>query len=321
MERLRYLDAVAGLLMIRVVILHCFQYAGYGHAKSMALTGALYFGMPWFFFKAGMFYRHKDYKDVFSKGLYGLIVPLVFFSWIGFFLHAFRVLAHEGRSWGGYVLTQAEQLFKDMTFQGNQPLWFLFVLFMVRIIYNASIEKVSTLLLAIICVVIPLFLYHSSWDTPYYLASVPAGVVFYLLGNKLKNVIHDRFVVIISAVIYIGCAFWGWNLIDMHWNICVSGHYYLWIPTSLAGIILINDIFRNLPNIRLLEWLGKHSMEIFVTHTLVLEVAISIFKGVMGIRNIEHLALIFIISEILTLPLLIRILSNEHFCWLIGRSK
>lgn len=107
----------------------------------------------------------------------------------------------------------------------------------------------------------------------------------------------------------------------MHWNLCVSGHYNLWIPTSIAGIILINDIFRHLPNIRLLEWLGEHSMEIFVTHTLVLEVAMAISRGVMGISNVEHLALILIFSEILILPILIRILSNEHFAWMMVRSK
>lgn len=101
MKRLRYLDAVAGLLMIRVVTLHALQYAGYGHDKSMTLTGALYFSMPWFFFKAGMFYRHKDNMDVIKKGFKGLIVPLLIFSAIGFFLHSFRVLAHDGRSWVG----------------------------------------------------------------------------------------------------------------------------------------------------------------------------------------------------------------------------
>lgn len=306
--------------MIRVVLLHTLQYAGYGHDQSMTLTGALYFSMPWFFFKAGMFYKHKNTKDVVRKGFSGLIEPLVVFSVMGFILHSFRVLAHDDRSWGEYMLTQVDQLFRDMTFGGNQPLWFLFVLFMVRVIYNASIEKVGPLLLSIICIVISFSLYHSSVDYPYYLASIPAGIVFYLLGNILKDIQHNMIVVITSTAVYAGCAIWGWNLIDMHWNVCVSGHYYLWIPTSLAGIILINNIFRHLPNIQLLEWLGKHSMEIFTTHTLVMEVAIGIFRGLWGIREIEHLALFLIFSEILLLPQFIRILSNRHFAWMIGRS-
>lgn len=100
MERLSYLDGVAGLLMIRVVLLHCLQYAGYGHVKPMVITGALYFSMPWFFFKAGMFYHHKSTKEVVRKGFYGLIVPLFVFSVMGFILHAFRYLPHEGRSGG-----------------------------------------------------------------------------------------------------------------------------------------------------------------------------------------------------------------------------
>ena len=222
---------------------------------------------------------------------------------------------------GGYVLTQINQLAHDMTFLGNQPLWFLFILFVVRIVYNVLKEKIGTLPLAVLCFMISFMLYHSTIDYPYYLASIPAGTMYYILGHKLRETQYKWLLFIISAAIYTLCAVFGWNLIDMHWNVCVSGHYLLWIPTSLAGIILINNIFRCLPNINLLEWIGRHSMVIFVTHTLILEVAIGLFRGFIGIREYGILTIILITSEILVLPLLITILSNKHLVWMTGKRK
>lgn len=127
---------------------------------------------------------------------------------------------------GGYVLDQINQLVHDMTLQGNQPLWFLFILFVVRIAYNALKDIIGTLSLAVNCFVISFTLYHSTIDYPYYLASIPAGIIYYILGHQLWKAQYNRLLVIISAVIYILCAVFGWNLIDMHWNVCVSGHFF-----------------------------------------------------------------------------------------------
>ena len=83
------------------------------------------------------------------------------------------------------------------------------------------------------------FLYYSHYDYPYYLASIPAGLLFYLMGYNLKEIQYNKVIVFLSFTIYFFAGLCGWIIVDMHWNLSNSGSYYLWIPTSLAGIIVL----------------------------------------------------------------------------------
>lgn len=47
----------------------------------------LSFFMAWFFYKSGMFYKDRNFNEVFRYGIKRLIVPAIVFSLIGFILY------------------------------------------------------------------------------------------------------------------------------------------------------------------------------------------------------------------------------------------
>lgn len=317
-DRQCHIDEVSGLLIIVVIIMHCFHNADLMHTKIYSIIHPFYFMMPWFFFKSGMFYHHRCNRQVIINGFYQLIIPLLFFSTIGFIIHTFRVIVQGSISWNEYLYSQIHLLLWDVSIKGNDPLWFLFVLFMVKVIYN-RIEKYSNFVSIFICVLIFNSLYYSNIDYPFYLASIPAGLLFYMLGNKLHSCQYNRFVVLLSALVYLSCAIFGWVIVDMHWNICSTQNYVLWVPTSLAGIILINFIFKILPfRIGMFEWIGKYSIIFYVAHWLIIEVALLVTRDIFIITNLKQIFAILVLSELLFLPLITKLLTNKKLSWAIG---
>ena len=67
-SRQRHIDAIAGLLIINMILGHCIQMTDCREIPLYSWMNALSFFMPWFFFKSGMFYREKSLKDTIYGG-------------------------------------------------------------------------------------------------------------------------------------------------------------------------------------------------------------------------------------------------------------
>ena len=312
MGRLKFIDEISGLLIVDMIIMHCFHNAGLMHSKLYTITYPLYFLMPWFFYKSGLFFVHNSNKEVVENGIRRLLVPYVVFSLVGFLIHTMRMLFCPEFDWFKYMFMQCELLIKDLTLKGNDPVWFLPLLFVVKCLYNALSRKINIAVVSIMCICIFNFLYYSHYDYPYYLASIPAGLLFYLMGYNLKEVQYNKVIVFLSFTIYLFAGLCGWIIVDMHWNLSNRGSYYLWIPTSLAGIILINNIFSHLPiNVSILDWIGKNAMCFFVTHWLIIELVLFVFKDLLAVTNMWILFFMLITFEIILLPLVSAALSDK----------
>lgn len=320
-NRQKHIDEVSGLLILVVIIMHCFHNADLIHTKAYSITYPFYFSMPWFFFKSGMYYHHRENKLALRNGFFQLIVPFLFFSSIGVIIHTLRTLIQGCADWGEYLYLQIHQFLWDVSFKGNDPLWFLFVLFMVKLLFN-GLEKFNVLWISLICFLVFNALYYLHLDCPYFLASIPAGFIFYTLGYTFKHRQYNKIVASLSAIVYILCALFGWVIVDMHWNICNIGNYILWVPTSLAGIVLFNYLFKLFPfTIGLLEWIGKHAIILYVTHWLIIETALLVTKDILSISNLKLIFAILITAEIVSLPIITTILSRKRLSWVIGAKS
>ena len=82
LKREYYPDTVGGILLIYMILTHCFQWASL-YPEFDRFTYFLNFFMPWFFFKGGMFYKPRTNKEIVKIGYKRLIVPFIWFSIIG----------------------------------------------------------------------------------------------------------------------------------------------------------------------------------------------------------------------------------------------
>ena len=81
LERDYSLDAACGLMIIYMIYGHICAWSGVQQIELFPRL--LFFFMPWFFFKSGMFFREKPFKKEFVNGVKKLIVPYIVFSIIG----------------------------------------------------------------------------------------------------------------------------------------------------------------------------------------------------------------------------------------------
>ena len=78
-KRLSYIDKVSGLLIVNMIIVHCFIFSDLIHVNNSYCMLPLSFFMFWFFYKSGMFYnRSKTYKEIISGGVKNLFIHMLF---------------------------------------------------------------------------------------------------------------------------------------------------------------------------------------------------------------------------------------------------
>ena len=68
-RRTDWIDCIAGVLIIRMILGHYISYAGLKTSPMFSALDLLFFYMPWFFYKSGMFYKEKTCKELLVGGV------------------------------------------------------------------------------------------------------------------------------------------------------------------------------------------------------------------------------------------------------------
>ena len=202
---MQYLDTASGILLLHMICYHCWQWAEL--PPDAIWLRILSFFMPWFFFKSGMFYKNQSADKVIKKCFRKLIIPFLIFSIIGEIFDIIRILS-IGAQWNiiSGIKTIIGSLLKTGAIFGNYPLWFLPSLFAVRIIYNClnKTKRHESLWLLLI---IPILLFYTvkiaHIELPYYLYNVPTGLMFYMLGDKLRHIRLSNIILISIVTLYL----------------------------------------------------------------------------------------------------------------------
>lgn len=261
------LDAIAGLLIIYMILLHVCQHANMMNEPFIKYLGyILFFFMPWFFFKSGMFYKKNNTRELITKCANQLLVPFVIYSVIGHILYCLIIWNEGDRNWIHYMVSPFKQILTTGALAGNLPLWFLLTLFTTRLIYNFLPNKLLyrsgfTLLFGAFAYL--LYRYTDIHIT--ILANVCSGLFFYGCGNLFRQMQYNAAVLVVALLI-LGLQIAIPSNVDMHNNSLTRGMYPIWILTSLCGCIIINFIFKALPRLQILNFIGRNSLEFYVTH-------------------------------------------------------
>ena len=187
--RADYLDVISGLLIIHMIVGHTIQFSGlYGTGVFYDnISRVLFFFMPWFYFKAGLFISRKgDLRSWIEKDARRLLVPYVIFTIIGsVFYIAYMFCMRSDMPWWKILASPAYEVITKGSCNGNLALWFLVSLFFSRLVYRITPERYQVLLL-IVALILGYVLNYFEMKLPLALSTIFPGMVFILLGHYSK---------------------------------------------------------------------------------------------------------------------------------------
>lgn len=155
MERDESLDSLQGLLIVYMIMVHSFQWANIkGDSFNEVASYVMFFFMPWFFYKSGMFHKEMRNIDLLKKLTKKLLIPYIIFSFAGEIIH-WLILYEKGvLSVEQVIIQPLKEILLWGSVSGNMPLWFLLSFFAVKIIISLAdqmgIKKLYVFLIAVI---------------------------------------------------------------------------------------------------------------------------------------------------------------------------
>lgn len=281
----------------------------------------LFFFMAWFFYKSGMFFHNISFSECYKKGIQRLMIPYIIFSIIGWFMFFIRdVIKQEITE--QYFINSLRQILHEGAVAGNAPLWFLFTLFCVRIIFYL-VHKLKQYSVIPICFFGILAYILNFWHIKdyYWISNICSGMFFFGCGYILKNVQYNKYLFIISVITYIGIIIYIPTFVDFRSNTFTKGNYIAWILSSLAGIITFNNIFKYIPvRFKLLNNIGKDSMSYYVTHWIILSITYVLFFEFIEQEEKKIWFILYLVFLILLLPLANVLFKTKKLRWTLGIS-
>ena len=311
MERQRSIDAVAGIMIIYMIAWH------FGILPKEKPFDCLFFFMPWFFYKSGIFYKKKNIRDYIIKGVKKLLYPYVIFSFLGWCIYCLCLFFENDVIITHYILTPLKELVMCGAIQGNLPLWFLLTLFCVTVCYAIFDQmKLPKYLVLIFFSMVAFFLSIWGGEIPDYLKNTALGIVFYTAGNIFSLKQYKKSIwgtaLVISILIYFFCN----SKILFRDNTLISGNYCLAIIFSISASIAINAIFDIIKyKFYVLTWIGRNAIVLYLTHWLVMS-GLGLYFSVVDIHVFNYPLLLSFFFVVLS-PILVYIFTYTKFRYLI----
>jgi len=259
-KRVEYLDTIAGILIIFMLGCHL-DIINFSPTSWMNLF-SLY--MAWFFFKSGMFHKEQgDFKQYTNKLVKKLIVPFAIFTIFGFIMEA---------TYKPITVYSLRGLIAQVATMGfawcNAPLWFIFALFLTRLITSKFNGRYWILWIAIF---IGIAAIHNQLFTErfQYIGNVSLSIVYYILGYKMKSWHENKYVVIACFLIYTVTFYFMPTFLDIRSNSTSYGLYMVAIAVVVPGIVALNGSMSHIkiPIIgKFLTWIGENAIGYVLFH-------------------------------------------------------
>lgn len=309
------IDAVAGILIIFMILRHTIQRTGMAEHGLYEFTQYFSFIIPWFFFKGGMFFKTRDLKESISKGTRHLMIPFLKYSLLGHLFYCVIMWMDGDRNWIHYLLTPLKELLLGGAVIGNLPLWFLFSFFVVRVLGQLCLKDLKTVFLTfMVFYTLSNVLYYAGFEQPFWVVNICTGMAFYSLGHLMRQVQYHKAVVVLAFCVYVYFGISGLSLVDVRSHHLIRGVYVLYSLWALSGIILMNNIFRHI-RIKSIERIGEGSMDYYVYHWVLITILFIVFKGIQIPTTGMQALLIVSVSLCCILPLMNELLQKSDQYW------
>jgi len=287
--------------------------------KPLDAILVLFYGV--FFFKAGMFFRDKPFKEELRSVWKRLLIPYISFSVIGFLVGVVLLSIYHNESLAHFTLRSMGQVVRWGGVTFNMPIWFLLSLAVVRIVFLLANKIKATIPLILISIIIAYLLSRYEINEPCYLGNITLGLFFFGMGYMLRDFQYNNWLVLIVAVIYVLCFVFFPSNVDVRDNHVTSGTYWGFLISALCAIILLNNIFRMIPFMsadKVLVHIGQNSMSYYLLHWPL----ITLVLGVVYIFDLKlsntNLCIISLLVSMFILPLLNKLFHTKRMKVFIG---
>ena len=193
-KRIDFLDAITALMLLNMMIVHTFSWGGQKSADTFyaPISSVLFFFMPWFYFKSGIFVsRKRDLKTWIVTDFKRLMVPYISFTIIGALCYYAVEVGINGNNLADIFLTPARRVKQVGSEIVSQHLWFLLSLFLTRLAYRLLPDKVLPVA-TVASIVIGAALAHWNILLPFALSTVFPAFFFLMLGKYSRKYIVDE---------------------------------------------------------------------------------------------------------------------------------
>lgn len=272
-KRKNYLDTIAGILIIHMILGHIFQWSRLTYCYFYKIqTIIFYFFMPWFFFKSGMLHNsERKPSEVLYNCIRKILKPCILPIILGILIYWLNLIHDGDFDIIHYIMTPLKKLFLQGEIIGNNPLWFIVALFIIKIMFALYLE-IKSVYNKISCIVIIIVLiFLRNYIPSLLINNIALGFIFYSLAFYIKKIQNNKIIIVSSLFLYLFCML-NHQIVDFHTNKIIEGNYFGWILCSIAGIIIINYIFMHFYNQtnNILSIIGKQSMTLFSYHWLII---------------------------------------------------
>ena len=325
-QRVSWLDCAKGFSIVLVI---------YSHNHSFLNQYIYTFHVHLFFFISGIFHNNKiTYVESIKKKFNTLIVPYYMWAILLYFFWFFIVRRFGSDSHLDY--SPVNNLIGLFTAQGGRdymdwgvPLWFVPCLFVVNFIYT-FISKIASLLaryLIVVTLLIIGFFIKDFFNWYFWSFDIALVVIsFYALGNEFKGVLiskskFDYHLLLLSGIIHF-CLFSFCGEINIYRS-HYGNHLMLFLINGVSACIFYIQMFKCLPNIKFLSFLGKNTLSILAMHLtglLFIKIILFVLLDISVFKFSESQKVILTLSQIIIMILPIMVI-NKYFPLLNGNRK
>ena len=294
-QRIQYIDLAKGLCILLVVLFHVFQHV---HFVPEFIRSLSCFRMPLYFFLSGLFFKeYEGFLGFFLRKVNKLLIPFAFFYLVTSFalsnlLHyvfGYTVLFKVSLGISGLWAFITQEKF------ANDPIWFLWVLFLVNIYFyiilklvktvthnshNTKNPKYTPIIISVVCFIVGIIgsvVLSRKVNLLAFLDSAMSALPFFAAGylfNKYSNILEpnkwDKYLPVIIIVLFaITFAFGGHCSYRVNSFSINPFWQYVCGMTGTLGIIFIAKVINHVPFV---TYWGRYSIMILVTHSLLLKV-------------------------------------------------
>ncbi len=319
MKRVKYIDQVKGIAILLIVLGHIIP-------DSFLKTWIYTFHVPIFFIINGILIAKKEKvsKDInVKKCFFNILYPYFTFSVFVLIKDLLKCILIEKKFISEPLVNDFVKFF---LFEGYGTLWFLPVMFFAEVLFlkifknfnyktTRYILRMSILLLIILILnKLSIFKYFTKIFISLFFLS--AGYLLERFKNLFQKEINIEILLLI-LLIFIPFSMLN-GKVDMHY--CIYNNLLLYIMISLINSILIILIFKNLKlSSKALEFFGKNSLIVMITHSVLPVVSVSSFVKKFFDNLIISNALTFIFT--LIFEVVIIFLTNKYFKFMFSMHK
>lgn len=282
-NRKAYVDLASGIMTVWVLYFH----ALYPILDGKVLNNVpwLYFFMPWFFYKSGMFFSPKDFRTEWKNGLNKLIKTYLIWSAIGYVAHLIWHLVLGDLTLRLAFYTPLRSFLLTFAIPLNGAVWFLPILFLVRLLGNFLLQHMRALWLVLItlslCIILK-FVYIPF--LPNAISGTTWGLFFFACGYWLRDIETKPWLIILAVVVYIASVLTPVAIVYGHgaplWARVV------WYPSCTLACVFFNNVCRWLIQLTnacvrlwqfpMLTYVGQHAMNFYVPHYMLFQLVFNI---------------------------------------------